>query len=410
MHRIIEAERSVVEFLEGVPLMGSTVKTYKSCYRTILIHCERNDIGVFGLKEAELYNDSLKRRFENGEICRGYYQYLRRSAALLADQMEGNPLVWEVKKYCPTALNELFDNSLREFGEHLLGTQSVSTCHVSMSITRQFLLFLKGCGINDFKEMTEEDIGRFMAVAAPRYRNSMQKLTGIMKKYLLFINDAGYSKINAAKYLSKPAPTRMKLLPCYTDSEINAILAAVDTSTALGIRDMAIIKLALGTGLRNADISAMKLSDINWRKNEINIIQSKTNVHIQLPLSPDVGNAIAKYILDTRPRIDSPYIFLRSTQPYGRFSDNGSGRGIVNRYWGKAGIVHNARDGKTFHAFRRTVGTRLVKAAVPLMSVMQILGHKNPDSPKRYISLDDDGLRVCCLDISDYATKKEELV
>ena len=88
MHRIIEAERSVVEFLEGVPLMGSTVKTYKSCYRTILIHCERNDIGVFGLKEAELYNDSLKRRFENGEICRGYYQYLRRSAALLADQME----------------------------------------------------------------------------------------------------------------------------------------------------------------------------------------------------------------------------------------------------------------------------------------------------------------------------------
>jgi integrase len=410
MRKIIEAERKVVEFLEGIPLMGSTVKTYKSCYRTIRIYCERNDIGVFGFKEAELYIGNLKRRYENGEICRGYYQYLRRSAALLTDQMEGNPLVWEVKKYCQTELNELFDDSLREFGEHLSETQSVGTRRVSMSIARQLLLFLKGGGINDFKAMTGEDVGRFMVDAAPRYGNSMQKLTGTVKKFLLFIDDAGYVKINAGKYLLKPAPAKMKLLPCYTDSEISAILAAVDTSTPLGIRDMAIIKLALGTGLRNVDISAMKLSDIDWRKNEIDIIQSKTNVHIQLPLSPDVGNAIAKYILDARPRIDSPYIFLRNTRPYGRFSDRGSGRGIVNRYWEKAGIAHNAWDGKTFHAFRRTVGTRLVKAEVPLMSVMQILGHKNPDSPKRYISLDDDGLRKCCLDISDYETAKEGLI
>jgi len=71
--------------------------------------------------------------------------------------------------------------------------------------------------------------------------------------------------------------------------------------------------------------------------------------------------------------------------------------------------LHKAWDGKTFHAFRRTQGTRLVEAEVPLPEVAQLLGHRNIDSAKRYISYDDDKLRVCCMGISEYATRKDGL-
>jgi integrase len=90
--------------------------------------------------------------------------------------------------------------------------------------------------------------------------------------------------------------------------------------------------------------------------------------------------------------------------PYDRLAASGSD--IINRYLAKASIEHKAGDGKSFHAFRRTVGTRLVKAKVPLPSIAQVLIHNKMDSSKRYISLDDESLRVCCLDISALETTK----
>jgi len=75
----------------------------------------------------------------------------------------------------------------------------------------------------------------------------------------------------------------------------------------------------------------------------------------------------------------------------------------------KAGIQHESWDGKTFHAFRRSQGTRLIEAEVPLPDVADLLGHKALDSTKRYISQNDDKLRVCCLDISEYVSRKEGL-
>ena len=75
----------------------------------------------------------------------------------------------------------------------------------------------------------------------------------------------------------------------------------------------------------------------------------------------------------------------------------------------KTDIEHTVGDGKTFHALRRSFGTNLVKAKVPITTVSQLLGHRTLDTSKRYISLNDDMLRVCCMDISMYGTTKEEL-
>jgi len=237
----------------------------------------------------------------------------------------------------------------------------------------------------------------------------MSGLVLSMKKFLLFLCNARMIQINTGKYLTPPAPRRRKLLPCFTEREVNDIFVAVDTATSMGKRDYAILKLALGLGLRGVDIFGLKLQDINWHKNEINILQSKTNVLIQLPLQADVGNAIAEYILHARPESGSPYIFLRIPKPHDRLSAPQAGRNIIAKYMEKAGVSHEAWDGKSFHALRRTMGTRLIRAGLPLESVSEMLGQKSPDAAKSYIALNDNDLRVCCLDISMYATGKEGL-
>jgi integrase len=170
------------------------------------------------------------------------------------------------------------------------------------------------------------------------------------------------------------------------------------------------MRLANGMGLRGEDIVSLRLSDIDWRSNEVSVIQSKTGGHIALPLMPDVGNAVADYILNARPLSESPYVFLRHRKPHTWLGNGPTGATIMKRYQEKAGIPYVAGDGKRFHAFRRTVGTRLVKAGVPLPFAAQILGHRKIESTKQYIALDDEALRVCCMDISIYATMKEGLI
>jgi len=230
-----------------------------------------------------------------------------------------------------------------------------------------------------------------------------------LRQFVLYINENKLSQVNADRFLLRPATNRKKVLPCFAGKETAAILSVINTATTLGKRDYAILKLAIETGLRGVDILNLKLADINWRKCEITVIQSKTNEVIYLPLLADVGNAIADYILHARPESNCPHIFLRTAKPYKKLGSTGAGQNIMSRYLSKAGVQHKAWDGKTFHCFRRTKGTRLVEAEISLPDVADLLGHKLLDSTRRYISQNDEKLRACCLNISEYASRKEGL-
>jgi len=205
--------------------------------------------------------------------------------------------------------------------------------------------------------------------------------------------------------LANPVPNRKKVLPCLDNDEIKAIFSAVDTTTALGKRDFAMMKLALLMGLRCVDIVNMKLSDIDWRINEIRIVQEKNQTALALPLVTEAGNVVADYILNARPKSDSTYVFLRIRKPCGRLQRQSTGANLMKRYQEKVGIDRLAWDGKTFHAFRRTAGTNMIRSGVPLTTVSQVLGHNSLESTKRYLSLHDEMLRACCMDISIYSTQ-----
>lgn len=406
MEKFNDAVESVLEFLEGIPLSAVTVKNYQRSYCEIINFCKCNRIESFDDCEAEMFIVKQQSLHDKGEFGINRFRQLRKAAMLLADQNHGRELVWGRTNYSKK-MNEEYEDAASMFSANLGQTLSANTCKGMVSMARQFLAFLEGGGICSLKAIKAEDVKLFMADISQRYGNSMKHVVQGLKSFCSFLNISGLAGFNASRYLVRPAPKHVKLLPCFTDDEDAAIFAAVDTSTPLGKRDFAIMKLAVRTGLRGVDILGLKRSDIDWRRNEINVLEIKTNTYVSIPLLPDVGNAIAEYIMDARPASDSPYVFLRNRMPHERLFATGCD--IINRYLKKAGIAHEAWDGKSFHAFRRTVGTRLVKAKVPLQTAAQVLIHKDLDSTKRYISLDDETLRVCCLDISEYTSGKEGL-
>lgn len=405
------ATEAVLDFLKGIPMSSSTVKYYRSCYRTINMYCQSNSIGRFFHDDAEDFRKFQMNRHENGEIGRVYALTLRKAAFMLADVMGGKELVWERKNYHQKHFCAEYERVIIEFEDNIAPSLSPGSVKNVMLMTRQFLEHLENSGMRDFCKLTLDEVRKFIINASPRHQGNMLNLTWPIKKFVSFLKNAGHTAIDAERLIVYSSPKRVKALPCFTEDESIALLSVIDTSTPLGKRDYAIMRLALGTGLRGEDILGLHLADIDWRKNEISIVQSKTGTHIVLPLLPDVGNAVADYILNARPtKADSTHIFLRHRKPHKWLGDGTAGAAIMKRYQDGAGLNHLAGDGKTFHAFRRTVGARLVKAEVPLPSVAQQLGHKRIESTKRYIPLNDDMLRVCCMDISVYATSKEGLV
>jgi integrase len=167
--------------------------------------------------------------------------------------------------------------------------------------------------------------------------------------------------------------------------------------------------LALRTGLRSVDIINLKLGDIQWKRNTIEIVQSKTGSPLVLPLLTDVGNAIADYILNGRPESQQPYLFLHTQAPYRKLSASASGYGISCKVMKAAGIRQGPEDRKGFHCFRPYVASRLLSEETPLPIISSILGHRNKDTTKIYLSTDLVHLRACALDLTGIEVTQEEL-
>lgn len=183
----------------------------------------------------------------------------------------------------------------------------------------------------------------------------------------------------------------------WTRDELNLLLKTVLLNGPLGIRDFAILMLAIRLSLRSVDIANLKLDDINWKSGELKFIQQKTKNLNSFIIPKDVAWALINY-LKIRPKVDSRYIFLTNRPPFRPFAFSVSG--IIFPYLKKAGIPYGKNlPNKGIHSLRHTLATLLLKEEIPLPVISSILGHSNIESTKTYIKEDVEHLRLCCIDL-----------
>ena len=214
------------------------------------------------------------------------------------------------------------------------------------------------------------------------------------------MHEHGYSPNDFNGLLNFKVSRESKLFPATPPDEVNAILDIIDRRIPSGKRNYAIIMLGVVMGLRACDIASLRLKDIDWPKGEVKIVQAKNSVPLALPLTEDVGAAVKDYILNGRPETDSDAVFIRLHLPYRGFKSGVAIEDIFDDYRRKANLPRDAYDGKGFHSLRRSVGTNLVTSGVSVEDAAQILGDKNVDSTKKYISLDSYHLKECALDFA----------
>jgi len=400
---------AVLGVVQGVGLSDDVAGRYGKCCGAAVEFFSQRGLDVLSASVVEEFTACQRERARLGEIGPNRRNALVKVASMMLEFQETGRATW--KMMSPPAghgLSEGFRGVLEQFSAAAAREAGPGSARLLAREACHFLAYLDLAGRGSLDEVTVDDVRGFMTEMAARRPGGTGNVVWALKRLFAFLNAAGLSDVRVGGLLAHAAPRRVRVLPCFTREETGRLLEGIETGTACGKRDYAMVALAVSTGLRCCDIVALRLEEIDWRRDEIRLVQAKTSGPLVLPLTPLAGNAVAEWILHGRPECEAPEVFTRLQPPYTRLGKS-AGSTLMRRRLARAGIDHAPRDGKSFHALRRTTGTRLIESGAGLPLASQILGHARISSSGRYYALASEQLRQCCLPLDGLPCTREGL-
>jgi integrase/recombinase XerD len=182
------------------------------------------------------------------------------------------------------------------------------------------------------------------------------------------------------------------------NQDVKKVLAVAQKDrTPKGLRDFAILMLLSNYGMRAGEITALRLGDVDWRKEVLRVYHSKTGATSYLPLLHGVGEALLEYLQRARPKTSLREIFLRCRAPYRPFRSGNRLYRLVQGRLEAAGVITTGKRGP--HIFRHARAVSMLRAAVPVKEIGDLLGHRAADSTMPYLKLATEDLRTVALEI-----------
>jgi len=280
--------------------------------------------------------------------------------------------------------------------------QSYNTIRHKITSVSLFLKYLKDNDIDNLKNLKKENVYNYIQifdgyehVLSYKDRNKLN-----IKLFLNWAFDNHHSNLSGDMILPKIVWHRKtNIRTYYTKKEIAKLLNAIDRRTKKGKEDYLIISLICYLGLRISDVINLKLNNINFKENNISIIQYKTDKKLVLPLIDEVKYAILDYLKNVRPDdTDLDYIFITKNKPYTQHLKLTTHNYMIRRYFIKAGVNINGRKAG-FHSLRHSFSSMLLNENVPLYSISTILGHSSTDTTFVYLDIDTSKLKELALEV-----------
>jgi integrase/recombinase XerD len=235
--------------------------------------------------------------------------------------------------------------------------------------------------------------------ASTLQRRTLNGLATNIRSFLRWLHMTGQTARDLSCAVITPSLHAFEGIPsALRAQEVKKALAVTrQDRTPKGIRDYAILVLLSTYGVRAGEITALRLDDIDWRKETIRIRHSKTYATSYLPLRPEVGKAILKYLQKSRPKTAIREMFIRCWAPYRPFKSGSSLYGLVQWRLAAAGVVPTGKHGT--HAFRHARAVSMLRATVPVKEIGDLLGHRASDSTLAYLKLATEDLRAIALEV-----------
>jgi integrase/recombinase XerD len=227
----------------------------------------------------------------------------------------------------------------------------------------------------------EAALTRFIAVRSQSLRASSQaRYISTLRRFYRHLLSRGRCAADPTLKIAMPAkPSRLpKVL---SEIQVDALLAAPPTETALGLRDRAMLETIYASGLRVSELVGLRLHEVNFDMGVIRVFGKGSKERL-VPLGEEAVDWLRRYLAEARPALldqrQSDDLFV-STR--GAAMTRQAFWQLIKRYALRAGI-NPARLSP--HVLRHAFATHLLNHGADLRVVQMLLGHADISTTQIY--------------------------
>jgi integrase/recombinase XerC len=262
----------------------------------------------------------------------------------------------------------------------------------------QFVTWAQRSGCDGPADLDRTTLRRYLAFLTTRglARASVARKAASLRAYLRWASLTGRTTVDLSRSLRAPKAThRLPRVPRAAEAvalmeDAAARPDALDDprERALARRDLAVLELLYGAGLRVSECCGLDIGDLDLDRAHVTVL-GKGSKERRVPLGTPAVDALRSYLESARDELvedaSSDVVFLnRRGRPLGVRD----ARRIMER--------HPLADGRALHphALRHAYATHLLEGGADLRSVQELLGHADVATTQTYTHLTRERLRT----------------
>lgn len=289
---------------------------------------------------------------------------------------------------------------LRDYAAHIgqhRGNPEITICK-KLDHVGKLLEYLGRSG-KSWRQLSLPDIDAFLIACARRYaRATTADIASTVRSFARFLLASGRIRADLADAVISPVQPQFerprRALPW---EDVQRLLRAVDTSTASGLRDHALLLMMSTYGLGAGEVIGLQLQDIDWNAGTLQMSRPKTGVNFVLPLLPPVAKVLARYLRHGRPpRTPTRHVFVQMKVPFGALTASSAVRHILIKHAKVAGIEAPYLGS---HVLRHSNAARQLDVGTKARVLSDLLGHRDAESVSAYVRIATQPLREVSLPV-----------
>ena len=393
---IVDLEAAIMEELEGKSYSIRYTNDIRRVYHHLSEYCEtKGQIYYNALLGQQFLQDRYGIVFGVKEVMRSE---VRRAINMLSDYQNFGAVLrrTSAKREFPGDFDEQAQAFIESYRKSGLTDGTVRSIQV---ILRRLTHYLASQGVSAPADINIAHLNGYIKATLCNFTNKhVSHDLRTMRRFMKFLHDNGAIMEDLSDSIVKVRNTSQPahLPSAFKSDEVKRMLDAVDKNSPIGKRDYAILLIAAKLGLRSGDIKSLKFENLDWENNALRLSQGKTGEPLTLYLLPDVGWAIIDYIKHGRPVSDAPEIFVRQVAPHIQMKEL---HNVLQKYLRLAKVPIKRVRHHGMHTLRHSLATTLLEQGRSIDDIQAVLGHLDPNTTKRYLSMDIEQLMSCALEV-----------
>jgi integrase/recombinase XerC len=251
----------------------------------------------------------------------------------------------------------------------------------------QFVTWAERSGLPGPADVDRLVLRRYLAFLATRRfaRRSIARKAAALRRYFGWLRRTGAIAVDPSTRLSAPKGDA-RLPHVLRPAELETLLRAPAADDPVALRDLAVVELLYGSGLRVGELCGLRLADVDLDRATITV-WGKGSKQRQVPMGEPSAEAVRVWLDHGRAAL-----VVAGITPDDAVFLNRRGRALTPRDTRRI-LDRRAANPTHPHALRHTFATHLLDGGADLRAVQELLGHADLATTQLYTHVSKERLR-----------------